>query len=166
MKRCRLPLHSFMLSLAPALPSAAATAQRDIGCARVGDSVLKLDLYPSARAGAPASLIVWVRGGRLESRLEKRESARAAGRPGADVRCSFDGRGATWSEPVKLVPLSSLDVQADSCGYTSLLPLSDNPFLIACSWFKRPAEDGTTRKALLVREVKVPAANAVRRVAP
>ena len=47
-----------MLSLALALPSAAATAQRDIGCARVGDSVLKLDLYPPARAGAPASLIV------------------------------------------------------------------------------------------------------------
>lgn len=88
------------------------------------------------------------------------------GRPGAELRFNYDGRGESWSDPLKLVPLSSADVQADSCGYTSLLPLSDDSFLIAYSWFKRPAEDGTTRKALLVREVKVPAANAVRRVAP
>ncbi|MFM8335628.1 MAG: sialidase family protein [Opitutaceae bacterium] len=85
------------------------------------------------------------------------------GRPGAEVRFSFDGRGATWSEPVKLVPLTSADVQADSCGYTSLLPLSDDSFLIAYSWFKFPAKDGATRKTLLVREVKVTAANAIRR---
>lgn len=83
MKRCRLPLHSFMLSLALALPSAAATAQRDIGCARVGDSVLKLDLYPPARAGAPASLIVWVRGGAW-SRGSKNENPLAP--PAARVR--------------------------------------------------------------------------------
>ena len=88
------------------------------------------------------------------------------GRPGAEVRFSFDGRGATWSEPVKLVPLSSADVQADSCGYTSLLPLSDDSFLIAYSWFKFPAKEGATRKALLVREVKVQTANAIRRGAP
>ncbi|MFM8618890.1 MAG: sialidase family protein [Opitutaceae bacterium] len=88
------------------------------------------------------------------------------GRPGAEVRFSFDGRGETWSEPVKLVPLNSADVQADSCGYTSLLPLSDDSFLIAYSWFKRPAEDGTTRKALLARglkvDVAVPARNSAR----
>lgn len=88
------------------------------------------------------------------------------GRPGAEVRFSFDGFGATWSDPLKLVPLSSTDVQADSCGYTSLLPLSDDSFLIAYSWFKRPGEDGAARKALLVREVKVQPVNAVRRAAP
>lgn len=77
------------------------------------------------------------------------------GRPGAEVRFSFDGRGETWTDPVRLVPLSSADVQADSCGYTSLLPISADSFLIAYSWFKRPGGDGVPRKALLVRRVTV-----------
>ncbi|MFM8335627.1 MAG: alpha/beta hydrolase fold domain-containing protein [Opitutaceae bacterium] len=62
MKRGR-PAHSFLLSLALALPAAAATTQRDVEYARVGDSVLKLDLHLPAKAGAPAPLIVWVHGG-------------------------------------------------------------------------------------------------------
>lgn len=85
------------------------------------------------------------------------------GRPGAEMRFSFDGRGGLWSDPFKLVPLSSADIQADSCGYTSLLPLSANSFLVAYSWFRRPGSDGAPRKALLVRHVTVePAASDVR----
>lgn len=61
MKRGR-PAHSFLLSLAFALP-AAATTQRDVEYARVGDSVLKLDLHLPANAAAAAPLIVWVHGG-------------------------------------------------------------------------------------------------------
>jgi hypothetical protein len=53
------------------------------------------------------------------------------------------------------VTLTSDDVQADSCGYTSLIALDDDSFLIAYSWFKRPAADGTPRKAVLVRHVTV-----------
>lgn len=75
------------------------------------------------------------------------------GRPGVDLRFSFDGTGATWSEPLRLVPLSSTDIQADTCGYTSLLPLTPNSFLIAYSWFKRPGSDGLPHKAVLVRRV-------------
>lgn len=77
------------------------------------------------------------------------------GRPGAVVRFSFDGTGREWSEPISLVALTAEDVQADSCGYTSLLPLSADSFLIAYSWFKRPGSDGQTHKALLVRRVTV-----------
>jgi hypothetical protein len=77
------------------------------------------------------------------------------GRPGAVMRFSADGTGASWSEPVDLVPVRSEDIQGDSCGYTSLLPLSDDSFLIAYSWFKRPGSDGQPRKALLVRRVTV-----------
>jgi acetyl esterase/lipase len=62
MKRGR-PAHSFLLSLALALPAAAATTQRDVEYARVGDSVLKLDLHLPAKAAVPAPLIVWVHGG-------------------------------------------------------------------------------------------------------
>jgi hypothetical protein len=77
------------------------------------------------------------------------------GRPGAAMRFSFDGTGSTWSEPVELVPVHSDDIQGDSCGYTSLLPLSADSFLIAYSWFKRPGNDGQPRKTLLVRHVTV-----------
>jgi hypothetical protein len=77
------------------------------------------------------------------------------GRPGAAMRFSFDGTGYTWSEPVDLVPVHSDDIQGDSCGYTSLLPLSADSFLIAYSWFKRPGNDGQPRKTLLVRHVTV-----------
>lgn len=84
------------------------------------------------------------------------------GRPGAEVRFSLDGRGGNWTDPLPLVPLTSSDVQADSCGYTSLLPLSADSFLIAYSWFKRPGSDGIPRKALLVRHVTLGAAEAER----
>lgn len=79
----------------------------------------------------------------------------SSGRPGVDLRFSFDGKGQTWTAPHCLVPLTSDDVQADSCGYTSLVPLDDDTFLVAYSWFKRPAADGTLRKAVLVRRVTV-----------
>lgn len=82
----------------------------------------------------------------------------SSGRPGVDLRFSFDGRGETWSEPSRLVPLSSEGIQVDSCGYTSLLALDENSFLIAYSWFRRPGEDGKTHKAILVRHVRVNAA--------
>jgi hypothetical protein len=77
------------------------------------------------------------------------------GRPGVDVRFSFDGTGNQWSDPLSLVPLTSDNIQADTCGYTSLLPLSDDSFLIAYSWFKRPGADGQPRKALLVRLISI-----------
>jgi hypothetical protein len=77
------------------------------------------------------------------------------GRPGVDLRFSFDGTGTVWSEPLPLVPLSSSDIQADTCGYTSLLPLTANSFLVAYSWFKRPGRDGQPHKAVLVRRVTV-----------
>ena len=77
------------------------------------------------------------------------------GRPGVELRLSRDGTGAKWSEPISLVPLTSPEIQADTCGYTSLLPLTANSFLIAYSWFKRPGRDGQLHKAVLVRRVTV-----------
>ena len=77
----------------------------------------------------------------------------SSGRPGVDLRFSCDGVGETWTEPQQLVPLTSDDVQADSCGYTSLIALDDDSFLIAYSWFKRPGKDGQLHKAVLVRRI-------------
>jgi hypothetical protein len=77
----------------------------------------------------------------------------SSGRPGADLSFSIDGRGEIWTTPTPLVPLASAGVQDDSCGYTGLLALDDDTFLVAYSWFKRPGADGIPRKAILVRRV-------------
>jgi hypothetical protein len=79
----------------------------------------------------------------------------SSGRPGVDLRFNFDGTGETWSPPHALVPLSSDRIQADSCGYTSLLPLTPDSFLIAYSWFRRPGPGGQLHKAILVRHVRL-----------
>ena len=79
----------------------------------------------------------------------------SSGRPGVELRFSLDGRGESWSEPHRLVPFTSTDVQEDTCGYTSLISLDDNSFLVAYSWFKRPGSDGLLHKAILVRQITV-----------
>jgi hypothetical protein len=79
----------------------------------------------------------------------------ASGRPGADVSFSLDGRGETWSTPQSLVPLSTAGLQDDSCGYTSLIALTADTFLVAYSWFKRPGTDGREHKSILVRRVTI-----------
>jgi len=79
----------------------------------------------------------------------------STGRPGADLTFSVDGRGETWSERYPLVPVEGPGNQDDSCGYTSMLALDDNSFLVTYSWFKKPSDNGQTRKAILVRRVQV-----------
>jgi hypothetical protein len=75
----------------------------------------------------------------------------SSGRPGVDLRFSTDN-GKTWSAPKQLVPVpDATKIQADSCGYTSLLPLGKDRFLIAYSWFTPPSG----RKSIYVREVRV-----------
>lgn len=78
-----------------------------------------------------------------------------SGRPGVDLRFSFDGRGRHWTEPRTLVPADPAKPQADSCGYTDLLALDGDNFLLVYSWFKRPGMDGQTHKAILVRRITV-----------
>lgn len=75
----------------------------------------------------------------------------SAGRPGVDLRFSTDS-GLTWSPTTELIPLPDrAKIQADSCGYTSLIALGKDRFLIAYSWFTPP----TGRKSIYVREVRV-----------
>ena len=75
----------------------------------------------------------------------------SSGRPGVDLRFSTDN-GRTWSPAKELLPLPDrAKIQADSCGYTSLLPLGKDRFLIAYSWFTPPSG----RKSIYVREVRV-----------
>lgn len=79
----------------------------------------------------------------------------SSGRPGAEVRLCYDKRARNWSAPYRLVPLTSANAQADSCGYTGLVALDRNSFLVVYSWFKSPAPGGQTRKAILVRGITV-----------
>jgi hypothetical protein len=79
----------------------------------------------------------------------------SSGRPGADLSFSLDGHGEQWTALQPLVRLASPGVQDDSCGYTSLLALDEETFLVAYSWFKRPDASGVPRKAVLVRRVTV-----------
>ena len=79
----------------------------------------------------------------------------STGRPGADLSFSMDGRGESWGERYPLVPVVGPGNQDDSCGYTSMLALSDDTFLVTYSWFKKPTADGQTRKAIFVRRVQV-----------
>jgi len=74
----------------------------------------------------------------------------AAGRPGVQVRFSCDRQGATWSEPLEMLPQEGHHDNA-SCGYTALLSTGPDRFLLVYSDFRHPTPDGP-RKAIKLRE--------------
>lgn len=86
----------------------------------------------------------------------------ASGRPGVQVRFSTDHNGVNWSMPFEMLPFGEQVVPGEqsgataqvSCGYTGLLALSKNRFLIVYSDFSYPTPDGK-RKAIKVREIEV-----------
>lgn len=77
------------------------------------------------------------------------------GRLGVHLKFSINGLGESWSNPISLIPATGSWNDAVSCGYTSLLAINANEFLIAYSDFKHKDKEGKTRKAILVRRVKV-----------
>lgn len=79
----------------------------------------------------------------------------AFGRPGVHLMFSPDGSAREWVGPVSLVAGTAQAVHQDSCGYTRLLPVSENAFLIVYSAFRHVAGDGQVRKAILVRKILV-----------
>ena len=89
----------------------------------------------------------------------------SSGRPGVQLRFCTDARGATWSEPLELLPYAHEKEQV-SCGYTSSLATGPDRFLIIYSDFKYPTPTGEIRKAIKVREVIVTPDSARRLQAP
>ncbi len=77
------------------------------------------------------------------------------GRPGVHMRFAADGRGLEWSDAVTLIEGDHAEYVKHSCGYTSILALLDDTFLIAYSDFLHVDSGGNRRKAILVKEVKV-----------
>jgi hypothetical protein len=83
----------------------------------------------------------------------------ASGRPGVQLRFSTDGR--SWTDSFEMLPHSSplsneLGWQANiSDGYTGLLPLAKNRFLLVYSDFNYKTASGEIRKSIKVREITV-----------
>ncbi len=87
----------------------------------------------------------------------------SSGRPGVQVRFSTDNNGIKWSKPFEMLPYAAGNLKRElnggsaqvSCGYTGLLPLDKNRFLIIYSDFNFKNANGEIRKAIKVREVQV-----------
>ena len=88
--------------------------------------------------------------------LENKILVCSFGRPGVHMKFSADGRGTSWSTPTMLLaPRKGLEDPMKSCGYTSLLAVGPNEFLIADSRFDHKDEQEQQRKAIVVRRVQV-----------
>lgn len=81
-----------------------------------------------------------------------------SGRPGVQIRFSFDGTGYSWSDPIDMIPFMKKDGTFDSavsCGYVSLLALDNESFLIAYSDFTTKDILRRPRKSIWCRKVTV-----------
>jgi hypothetical protein len=87
--------------------------------------------------------------------LENGVAVLAFGRPGVHLLFSPDGMAREWLGPVSLVAGDPRAITEDSCGYTRLLPVSEDAVLIAYSDFKHVGQDGRIYKAILVRKIQV-----------
>jgi hypothetical protein len=87
--------------------------------------------------------------------LENGIAALAYGRPGVHLRFAADGSARNWTAPLTLVGAQSVQPTADSCGYTRLLQVAPDAFLIAYSDFRYSTPAGDDCKAILVRRVQV-----------
>jgi hypothetical protein len=77
----------------------------------------------------------------------------AYGRPGVHLMFSLDGTGHTWTAPITLRVGDPEKWLTKSCGYTSIVHVGPNSFLVAYSDFEHRDENGVMRKAILVRRV-------------
>ena len=78
------------------------------------------------------------------------------GRPGVWLSFSLDGIGKKWTKPICIIKGKEgthVERQEDTDGYTSILSISDNSFLLAYTDFKYKDSNGNIRKAIIVREV-------------
>jgi hypothetical protein len=92
--------------------------------------------------------------------LENGVVASVQGRPGITLRFSNDPDCRVWSNPHVVHPAIGLHYENtgwrdSTCGYTSLIPLGPDRFLIVYSDFYHRDENWTLHKAIKAREVKV-----------
>jgi hypothetical protein len=87
--------------------------------------------------------------------LECGVMALSFGRPGAHLSFSPNGGGRTWTDPVTIRKGNPKQVMMKTCGYTDLMALDADSFLMVYSDFEHKDENGRQRKAILVRRVDV-----------
>jgi len=86
--------------------------------------------------------------------LENKVLVCSFGRPGVHLKFSADGTGQAWSAPTALIAGDRKESQRDTCGYTSLLAVGPDAFLVAYSDFNRRDAQNRQCKAILVRRVQ------------
>lgn len=83
----------------------------------------------------------------------------SSGRPGVQLRFCFDGNDKKWTEPIEMMPFPMvngvIDTFGGSCGYTYLLPIDDNSFFIAYSYFDKRISRGKYMKSIICRKITV-----------
>lgn len=72
------------------------------------------------------------------------------GRPGLFIRPFYNGE---WHDRIAVI--DPLDYQKDTCSYCALIPAGPESALIFYSDFNYPDENGTPRKSILVRKIRV-----------
>lgn len=81
-----------------------------------------------------------------------------SGRPGIQVRFSFDGTGRLWSDPIDFIPFMKTARKyrtSVSCGYASILECDSNSFYVVYSDFTTKNKKGEERKSIMFRKIKV-----------
>ena len=77
------------------------------------------------------------------------------GRPGVHLLFSHDRSAREWTQPLSILAGDPDRIDAHTCGYTSLLALDGDSFLLAYSDFDHDVGDGREAKAILVRKIAV-----------
>ncbi|TVQ19973.1 MAG: exo-alpha-sialidase [Spirochaetaceae bacterium] len=80
------------------------------------------------------------------------------GRPGVNLAVDADGTGERWTSHTAVLAGDHAAIQKHTCGYTSILALDDESFLLAYSDFCYDAGEREPCKAILVRRVHAPRA--------
>lgn len=80
----------------------------------------------------------------------------ASGRPGIQLRISFDGRGDFWSDPIELIDYDENENWVyNSCGYPYIYKASEDEVYIVYSDFRKKCFGGAYRKSIIFRRIKI-----------
>ena len=89
------------------------------------------------------------------SLLENGVLVLAASSPSLWLSFSPDGKGVKWTRPSYLPRADNASGVFGTCGYTGIVNLAPNEFLLAYSDFDVPRADGQRCKGILVRRIQV-----------
>ena len=82
----------------------------------------------------------------------------ASGRPGVQLRFSFDGKGVCWSDPIDMIPFMNIDRSYNlnvSCGYTSIIDADDNSLYLVYSNFTTKDSMERVRKSIWCSKITI-----------